>query len=70
MTRQAMTSDSKRALAVFFGAIVVVCGFFEFMAVLYKGGTHYVMWGVTIATLLTFRITRRCLRSLGWSGGS
>ena len=39
MTRQAMTSDSKRALAVFLAAVVVVCGFFEFMAVHYKGGT-------------------------------
>jgi membrane protease YdiL (CAAX protease family) len=65
-----MTSDSKRALAVFFAAIVVVCGFFEFMAVHYNGGTYYVMWGVTIATLLTFRVTRRSLRSLGWGWGS
>ena len=47
-----MTPDSKRALAVFFAAIIVVCGFFEFMAVHYNGGTYYVMWGVTIATLL------------------
>jgi CAAX protease family protein len=70
MTRPAMTSDSKRALAVFFAAVVVVCGFFEFMAVHYKGGTYYVMWGVTIATLLTLWVTRRSPRSLGWSWGS
>src|SRR6185369_5949548 len=56
--------------AVFFAAVVVVCGFFEFMAVHYKGGTYYVMWGVTIATLLTLWVTRRSVRNLGWGWGS
>jgi len=69
MSGNQMSSDSKRTLAVFFTALVIVSGFFDFMAVHYKGGSYNVMWSVTIATLLAFWITRRDLRTLGWGWG-
>jgi membrane protease YdiL (CAAX protease family) len=69
MASHQMNADSKRTLAVFFAALVIVCGFFEFMAVHYKGGSFNVMWSVTIATLLAFWITKRDLRTLAWGWG-
>lgn len=69
MASNQMTADSRRTLAVFFAALVIFCGFFDFMAVHYKGGTYNIMWSVTIATLLAFWITKRDLRTLGWGWG-
>jgi membrane protease YdiL (CAAX protease family) len=70
MNVRAMTTDSKRALLLFFGLIVLISGFFEFCAIHYKTGSFKIMWSVAIAALLTLWWLKRDLRTLGWGWGA
>ncbi len=70
MPKPAMTTDSRRALVVFFAAVVLISGFFEFCAIHYKTGTFKIMWSVAISALLTLWWLKRDFRSLGWGWGA
>ena len=56
--------------ALLFVVIVALASIpFYYLAVHYHGGTFKLMWVPTIATILTFAIVKRDLRTLGWSWG-
>lgn len=58
-----------RPVLLFLILVAVVSTPFYYLAVHYHGGTFKLMWAPTIATILTFAIVKRDLRTLGWSWG-
>jgi membrane protease YdiL (CAAX protease family) len=58
-----------RPVLLFVVLLALVSTPFYYMAVHYHGGTYNLMWGVTVATLITCAILKRDLRTLGWSWG-
>jgi membrane protease YdiL (CAAX protease family) len=58
-----------RPVLLFLVLVAVVSTPFYVLAVHYHGGTFKLMWSVTIATILTYAILKRDLRTLGWTWG-